>query len=76
MDGEVDAEAVVHRAMWWDGVETVTVKLEIGILKTVRHSPIVTAVTSWKDVRLHAEGDHTLVRFVCLRQIQAISGID
>ena len=35
MDGEVDAEAVVHRAMWWDGVETVTVKLEIGILKTV-----------------------------------------
>ena len=31
----LSAEAVVHGAMRQDGAETVTVKLEIGILKTV-----------------------------------------
>ena len=30
LDGEVDAEAVVHRAMWRDGAGTVTIKLESG----------------------------------------------
>ena len=32
---KLSAEAVVHGAMRRDGAETVTVKLEIGILKTV-----------------------------------------
>ena len=52
----LSAEAIVHREMRQDGAETVTVKLEIGILKTVNQELLSNPIGDGKlcsDVTAH-----------------------